>query len=603
MSEILSTVSRYVADLGLEVGKNYIKGKNDEKKLRELLISYIERQRKYNDVCSFAEEIDFQGLIEYIRDNLLDDVVKRISCVKPEDRQLARQTIVDSAVAFSKANTLEARLRVGKTISICLDIIKDFYKKKIDAHYYILASEVVDAVNENTQTIASRSTDYLAEKIDENTRIITSAVSNASLFSLDRFINEANRCNYDFANEIFKTQLNQLSSTHPLFPYYRIEWKDGCLISKPLSGEASIRYPQKYTFSGPIRIGDRYITDPNFDVFNYAYRHQLQFVMKVEDAKKYLGERLDPVQYEVEKLVGGELHAKPPEFPPAFACSIKVKNQVCFEYVLIRTQEILDDGTYVFSNREQNNPHLCFEFRANIKDLIQNPEGKVVAARGDTGLKISIKDATNTEILKYVKFIKAVSAEKDLRLHVLENDQDLVAGKIDAADYKTGFHDIDEEIDFLERICDIEKHFSISLHIEGEISEQEYHTILLVSDLIRNDEIEETWTNASFTGVLDERFRKNLIEMGAEMGAISYVGTSQIDIFGVHFDLKFMRTFYDAVMEDHERIVKLAELSKDGDPIKISFRAGENNKAISTLNIPEKMTESEEEPSEDQADE
>lgn len=66
-----------------------------------------------------------------------------------------------------------------------------------------------------------------------------------------------------------------------------------------------------------------------------------------------------------------------------------------------------------------------------------------------------------------------------------------------------------------------------------------------------------TIVNASFTGILDERFRKNLIEMGAEMGAISYVGTSQIDIIGVHLELKFMRTFYDAVMEDHDRIVKL----------------------------------------------
>ena len=135
MSEIISTVAGYVADLGLDVGKDYIKGKYDEKKLRESLISYIERQRKYNDVCSLAEEIDFQGLIEYIRDNLLDDVVKRISCIKAADRQAARQNIVDAAVAYSKADTPESRLRVGTNISICIDIIKDFYKKRIDAQY------------------------------------------------------------------------------------------------------------------------------------------------------------------------------------------------------------------------------------------------------------------------------------------------------------------------------------------------------------------------------------------------------------------------------------------------------------------------------------
>ena len=82
MSEIISTVAGCVVDLGLDVGKDYLKGKYDEKKPRESLISYIERQRKYNDVCAFAGGIDFQGLIEYISDNLLDDVVKRILCIK-----------------------------------------------------------------------------------------------------------------------------------------------------------------------------------------------------------------------------------------------------------------------------------------------------------------------------------------------------------------------------------------------------------------------------------------------------------------------------------------------------------------------------------------
>lgn len=596
MSEIISTVAGYVADLGLDAGKDYIKGKRDEKKLRESLISYIERQRKYNEVCSFAEEIDFQGLIEYIRDNLLDDVVKRISCVKPEDRQLARQTIVDSAVAFSKADTPKARLRVGRTISICLDIIKDFYKKKVDAQYYILASEVVDAVNENTNQVVEEAKDELKEIIEQATGSLY------SLDSLDSLAAQAQSGDISPVNDRFKMLFAGVSSTHPLYPYYGYGWKNNDLISEPLIPEANVKYPPRYTFKGPVRVGDKYLTDPSVDIFNYAYRHQLQLVMKVEDAKKYLGDIEDPAQYEVTKLVGGELHATPPEFPSAFACSIKVKDQVCFEYVLIRTQEILDDGTYIFSNKEQKNTHLHFEFRANIKDLLQNPDGKVVAARGDTGFKISIKDATNSEILKYVKFIKAVSTEKDLRLHVLEMDQDLVAGRINAEEYKTGFHDIDEEIDFLERVCDIENYFKKPIHINGKISEKEYNTILLISDLIRKEQIEEKWRDASFTGILDERFRRNLIEMGAEMGAISYVGTSQIDIFGVHIELKFMRTFYDAVMEDHERIVKLAELSKDGDPIKITFRAGGNNKAIITLNIPDKMMgEDEENTSEDQS--
>lgn len=590
MSEIITTVAEYVADLGLDAGKDFIKNKINEKKLRESLISYIECQHKYNDVCSFAEEIDFQGLIEYIHDNFLDDVEKRITCVDSKERKVARQNIVDAAVSFSKANTPESRLRVGKNISICLDIIKDFYKKRIGTQYYVLASEAVDVVNENTNKVVATSKEEIKDLIKQ---------TNGSLYSLEEMTSKAQSGELSMINDRFKMLFNGVSSTHPLFPYYGYGWKNNNIISKPLLPEASEKYPVRYKFNGPVRIGGKYITDPSLDVFNYAYRHQLQIVMEVDDAKKYLGDIIDPAQYEVEKLVGGELHAKPPAFPPAFACSIKVKDQVCFEYVLIKTQEILDDGTYVFSNKEQSNTHLRFEFRANIKNLLQNGDGKVIAARGDIGFKISIQDATNEEILKYVKFIKAVTTERDLRLHVLENDQDLAAGKIDKTDYSTGFRDIDEEIDFLERVCTIEEYFDVSLHIEGEISEKEYKTILLVSDLIRNDEIEETWACVSFTGILDERFRENLIEMGTEMGVISYVGTSDIEIFGVHIELKFMRTFYDAIMEDHERIVKLAELSKDGDPIKITFKAGENNKAISTIHIPEKELEAEAETSED----
>jgi hypothetical protein len=142
LAEFVTTVAGYVADLGIDVGKDYIKGKYDKKKLRESLISYIEEQRNYNEVCSLAEEIDFQGLIEYIRNNLLDDVNKRISCVKAEDRQAARQSIVDKAVVFSKASTSEAKKRVGKNIAFCLDIIKEFYKKQIDAQHYMPRGQV-----------------------------------------------------------------------------------------------------------------------------------------------------------------------------------------------------------------------------------------------------------------------------------------------------------------------------------------------------------------------------------------------------------------------------------------------------------------------------
>ncbi|MBQ8401555.1 MAG: hypothetical protein IJX14_06455, partial [Clostridia bacterium] len=75
--DVSTTISEYVAGLALEAGKDKIKGVIDEKKLKFTLTAYIEKQYKYNELCSLAEEIDFQGLINYIRENFLEDAGTR----------------------------------------------------------------------------------------------------------------------------------------------------------------------------------------------------------------------------------------------------------------------------------------------------------------------------------------------------------------------------------------------------------------------------------------------------------------------------------------------------------------------------------------------
>lgn len=65
----MEVVSDYLAGLGFDVIKDSAEKKLDEAKLKARLKTYIEGQRKYNEVCSLAEECDFQELIEYGRYN------------------------------------------------------------------------------------------------------------------------------------------------------------------------------------------------------------------------------------------------------------------------------------------------------------------------------------------------------------------------------------------------------------------------------------------------------------------------------------------------------------------------------------------------------
>lgn len=75
----LGLVGDYIAGLGLDAAKQHMESKIDEHKLKYALKEYIESERKYNDLCTMAEECDFQGIVEYITQELLADVENRFS--------------------------------------------------------------------------------------------------------------------------------------------------------------------------------------------------------------------------------------------------------------------------------------------------------------------------------------------------------------------------------------------------------------------------------------------------------------------------------------------------------------------------------------------
>ena len=76
----MGLVGDYIAGIGLDAAKQHMESKMDEHKLKCALKKYIESERKYKDICTMAEECDFQGLVEYITQELLDDVEKKIFC-------------------------------------------------------------------------------------------------------------------------------------------------------------------------------------------------------------------------------------------------------------------------------------------------------------------------------------------------------------------------------------------------------------------------------------------------------------------------------------------------------------------------------------------
>ena len=574
--------AEYLASLGLDAAKQHVVNKIDEKKLNEALTRYIKEQKKYNEICTIDEECDFKGLIEYISHNMLDDVECRFFSLDLKERGKAHDHIVTQAVSYAKVTTDEARKRVAHIIEVGIEIVRDFFRSKKTLSDYFFAEEIVDAVNGHTDVVVKNEMDKMknsvSSEISKQLAPICQHIMNGDLYLVENISTMIVDGKFEQIDKWFKKTFANISVEHPLYPDFGFTYDGKRLKSVPLNNEANLKYPAKYNLKGKVRLGVNCADNLTKDLFGYAYRHQLELKMLVSDAVKLLGNVKDPIQSEAEEFVGKEIIVEPPEFPKAFPCSIKVGEKPFFDYILLRIQEVLDDGTFVLGNREQSDSRIYFEVRFNPN----NPKKE--------DFKINIKDATNRELLKYVRFMNELSHVKSLHIFALEKQEDFMAGIIDSVNYKTGFTSIEEEIDFLNRICIIEDYYNVSMTVPEAISEEEYKTTLWISDLIMNDKVKFTWTEVTLSGNLEAGLKNNLDLLKPAETTISYVMCSNVKLFETCFELCYMRTCEKAVIKDIEKMKQLVPLINVGDPIKFNFVPGQNNEGFDTLKIPEKFS-------------
>ena len=376
--------------------------------------------------------------------------------------------------------------------------------------------------------------------------------------------------------------MDHISLSHPLYPSFGYDYINGSMHSKPLTADAPVLYPPRIRMTGSIRIGDKPVSELKCDVLDYSYRHQAPFVMEVAEAIKLLGEKPDPIQYEAEALIGKTVIVKPPEFPSAFPCAIKIGDTSFFDYVLFRTQEIDDDGTYFISNREQDYPFL---FEAKLHPEKLTPPGFEIKVR---------RALTSKECLKYLLFLKTLSEEKNLRIYVLSAESDLLSYTIDTVDRASGFSSIDEEIDFWTRVRDVEDYYHVTLAPKGDISRDEYDLLIHISELIRNYEVHSTWEKSTINVILDQRSREGLLSLADEPHLLAYVGVCHVNLFGAGFDVRLARVLKCAYVLDPAKLRKKIDVLDDGDEIKLTLGSGDDKDVYDTLNVQNEITDQEE---------
>lgn len=557
-------ITDYLVELGLDAVKDNIHSSYDKQILRERLETFIEKKQKENLHCSIEEELDFGGLSKYIQKELINDVQMRLFGTKT-DRGIARATILAKSASYSQAHTSLTNKRTNQLVGAAIDIIYDFYKRRVNRELKFIAAQIEDTVTETT----SMQTNELVHSIESSEhRIIEDLgkkiLNNGSL-SLANNIQCMKNGSVEQVESILSYHMNALASTHELFPdyIYELRGKKKQFYSKPLTQEALLKYPPKIMCTGNIQINDKFIHKFDANTIDYANRHQLPITLNVIAARKFLGDISDPVQHEAEALIGKSITIKPKPFPPSFPCSISLDGNVLFDYILFRTEEILDDNTIVFSNYEQTNSPYRIRMTANINTL-------------STTYTINAVDPTNKELLQFLKFMKLASLGATISIKLLSIGEVLAEGKTGNLDYKSGFESLDDEVDFLEKVVTIENFINESLNLPSEIMMDDFQTLSYAASLIRGDKCTGKWSKLDFSLPLTESLKQKLIESDNTEFTLSYVGNITINIYDKIFDISAIRTFESVKYNNLDRLKQKATVLDIDDEIKISFLPGKN---------------------------
>ena len=236
-----------VIDIGVNAVKDKIKSAQEESEIRHRLNDFLDRQQKYNLNCTLDEEIDFQGIAEYICGDLLEDIKKHLSGNIIE-RRLARQSIMDKAVYYAQAETCISAKHARQLVSTAIDILRSYYRKKVNRELKFIATEIEDAVIDEMTTQHQS----LEKKIEET-----------SALSIDRNIALIQDGNVDLVERNLSTFIKGISTVHTLPHDFKFGLNErGRMISIPINDNAIKCYPPRFMVSAKsVKMGNATLTN------------------------------------------------------------------------------------------------------------------------------------------------------------------------------------------------------------------------------------------------------------------------------------------------------------------------------------------------------
>lgn len=565
--QVFSKIYDIVLDIGLTAFQERFKSASDRKKIKNKLEDYLSRKLKENRFCSREEEIDFEGLAEYIRQDLIEDIETRLFG-NEEERNYARLQILSKSTAYSQAHTKLAKDRVQRMVTSLMDLLTDFYREKIPKELRMMSGEIVDTLKKDQQ----EQTEILTKTISAARDTLTKRIQQDNILSTDRNIQLLQDGDYQAVERNVTSAIRAIGAQHPLNQFYQIRFRSvngrDEAFSCPISTDIPKEYLPRMELKVKATLDGKNISRFDSSNLGYSFRHQIPFEVNVVAARKLLGNIMDPYQHEAEREVGKHYKIYPPKFPAAFSCTLLGDDKPIIEYLLLRTHEILDDGTYIVTNQEQKGAPYKFEFEFN-------------ECKKTFHFRINPWNHKNSEHLLIAKIVSVMDHSTIIKLRSLEHATDLISGQMQRNTCKPIFDTFSEDIAFFEKIIDIEKYFGREISLPNSIGQDDLLQIDYISSLIRGEKCEGSWSEFTTDFIVTKKLKESIdaVDQAHEFCFMAS-GTVSITLSEQSYELPIKRTFPYVAIKNQDHVRKKIQVLDVGDPIKITYIPGKSGNTM-----------------------
>ena len=543
---LLTSIRNWMLNLNWNRAKKKVFDTADQKELERIIEDYISRCSDQFQSFSLDEEFDFCGLVEFFQSNLSREVDKYLYAGNHHIRKRARKDVIKKALSYAQANKEGSIEKVKKFTENLLDIIIRFKEEKADSNLQLMANKVIDELSDKTTADniqVMQGIDSIKEML-QNEEPIRAAIKRDDILTAEK--------------ELARLK-NEISSEHKLFPYYGYTYSsNGQLLSIPLSSEAEKKHPPYLNLRGKLMIDGHEVSEYSDEIFNHAYRNQKDISFIVEDATKFLGEVEDPIQHEAEALIGVNLIHHPKPFPPAFPISVSCNDEVIFNYILIRIESILDDGTYILSNYEQENRPFQFTLSMNFQTK-------------QTSYNFSIIEYSAKVLLKLYKIMKSSGSDSVIAIRSLRDDQVFLEGKITTSTNNCSANELEENMIFFENVIAIENYFSTQIPIQQSYTQIDYNSIQYFGTLIRGESITYHWNKVETHVTKSSLIKPNILRLENKPHNLVYITTASMSLLGKIYELPISMELKNYYIANFDDMIKNFDVLEDGDSLKVEI--------------------------------